>query len=214
MVEGQSQCLRQGTGRPRSKQVRKRRGCVRIPLCQYTHMAPKRVRKPARRKPAATADVLGTFHRKERIPGKWKKHYAHLMRLRNDLLAHKNELIKDANDEVPTFSLHMADAATDSYDRDLALSRASSERGALYEIDQALDRIRNGTYGICEYTGKPIERRRLEAIPWTRFCAATEKELEQNGVIRPLHLAPREPVSEASLDTDNPTTLEEQLEEE
>jgi RNA polymerase-binding transcription factor DksA len=153
------------------------------------HMAPKRTRKPASRKPAATADVLGS------IP-------------------HKNDLIKDANEEVPNFSLHMADAATDSYDRDLALSRASSERGALYEIDQALHRIRTGTYGICEYTGKAIERRRLEVIPWTRYCAAAEKELEQNGVIRPLHLAPREPVSEASLEADGPTTLEEQLEEE
>ena len=86
----------------------------------------------------------------------------------------------------------MADAGTDSFDRDFALSRASSEQDAVYEIDEAMMRIRRGTYGICELTGKPIERHRLEAIPWTRFSAEAEKLLEKEGQIHRARLAPRE----------------------
>jgi RNA polymerase-binding transcription factor DksA len=86
----------------------------------------------------------------------------------------------------------MADAGTDSFDRDLALSRISSEQDAVYEIDEALVRINRGTYGVCELTGKPIEHERLEAIPWTRFCVAAEKQLEREGQIRRTKLASRE----------------------
>jgi len=104
----------------------------------------------------------------------------------------QDELVKDATAEQPAFSLHMADAGTDSFDRDFALSRLSSEQDAVYEIDEALERIRRGTYGTCELTGKPIEPARLEAIPWTRFSAAAEQQLEKEGEVRRSRLAPRE----------------------
>jgi RNA polymerase-binding transcription factor DksA len=71
----------------------------------------------------------------------------------------------------------------------------SSEQDAVYEIDEAMMRIRRGTYGICELTGKPIERLRLEAIPWTRFSADAEQQLEKNGEIRRARLAPREAIA-------------------
>ena len=112
--------------------------------------------------------------------------------MRDSLLRRQNDLVKDATEEQPAFSLHMADAGTDSFDRDFALSRISSEQDAVYEIDEAMMRIRRGTYGICELTGKPIERHRLEAIPWTRFSADAEKLLEKEGQIRRTRLAPRE----------------------
>jgi len=88
----------------------------------------------------------------------------------------------------------MADAGTDTFDRDFALGMLSSEQDALYEIDEALNRIRDGTYGKCEVTGKPIEATRLEAIPWTRFSAAAEKQLERDGAVRKTRLGPRETV--------------------
>jgi len=88
----------------------------------------------------------------------------------------------------------MADAGTDTFDRDFALGMLSSEQDALYEIDEALNRIRDGTYGKCEVTGKPIEATRLEAIPWARFSAAAEKQLEREGVVRKTRLGPRETV--------------------
>ena len=52
------------------------------------------------------------------------------------------------------------------------------------KLIQAIDRIRNGTYGICEMTGKPIQPRRLESIPWTRFSLEAEQELERSGPVR------------------------------
>jgi len=132
------------------------------------------------------------------IPSKWKRDYQRLVRARAALLNRQTGLVSDANQEVPAFSLHMADAGTDSFNRDFVLSRISSEQDAVYEIDEAINRIRNGTYGICELTGKPIERVRLEAIPWTRFSAAAEKDLEKSGVVHRTRFAPREPVSHRS----------------
>jgi hypothetical protein len=75
----------------------------------------------------------------------------------------------------------MADAGTDSFDRDLTLSLASFEQEALYEVDEALQRIDDGTYGVCELTGRPIPWKRLEAIPWTRFSIEAEAKLETLG---------------------------------
>lgn len=115
--------------------------------------------------------------------------------MRDYLLSRQNDLVKDASEEQPAFSLHMADAGTDSFDRDFALSRLSAEQDAVYEIDEAMMRIRRATYGICELTGKPIERRRLEAIPWTRFSAEAEKQLEKDGEVRRTRLAPREAIA-------------------
>src|SRR5689334_22759536 len=71
--------------------------------------------------------------------------------------------------EASAFGMHQADAGSDAYDRDFALSLLSQEQDALYEIDQALKRIELGTYGTCEMSGKPIPHARLEAIPFARF---------------------------------------------
>ena len=70
--------------------------------------------------------------------------------------------------EASAFGMHQADAGSDAYDRDFALSLLSQEQDALYEIDEALKRIELGTYGKCEMSGKPISHARLEAIPFAR----------------------------------------------
>lgn len=155
--------------------------------------------KSARRERAATADIVGNTQRTEdKVPAKWKKQHGLLVKLRDTMLNRQGDLVKDAAEEQPAFSLHMADAGTDSYDRDLALSRISSEQDLVYEIDLALDRIRNGTYGICEATGKPIEPERLKAIPWTRFSAEAERKFEKDGSIRRPGLAHREAIARGS----------------
>lgn len=74
----------------------------------------------------------------------------------------------------------MADAGTDTFDRDFALSLVSSEQEALTEIDAAIKRIMDGTYGVCEVTGKPIAKERLLAVPFTRYSAEAQKEIEKN----------------------------------
>jgi RNA polymerase-binding transcription factor DksA len=78
----------------------------------------------------------------------------------------------------------MADSGTDNFDRDFALSLLSSDQDAVYEIEEALKRIEKKTYGVCELTGKPIPRARLEAIPWTRFTVDAQAQLEKEGALR------------------------------
>jgi DnaK suppressor protein len=156
-----------------------------------------RVNRQIDAKPAAgisTREMLGDFQRPGRVNPKWRKHFRRLIDLRDHLLQQRREKVNEAIEERPTFSMHMADAGTDSYDRDLALGLLSHEQDAVYEIEQALSRIRNGTYGVCEATGKPISAARLEAIPWTRFAVAAERSLERTGEIQHTQLGPRETV--------------------
>lgn len=70
------------------------------------------------------------------------------------------------------------DEDEDSFDADFALSVAGSEQNVVYEIDEALRRIDQGTYGICELTGAPIPRARLRAIPHARFCVEAQSQQE------------------------------------
>src|SRR5438132_12953737 len=81
--------------------------------------------------------------------------------------------------EASAFGMHQADAGSDAYDRDFALSLLSQEQDALYEIDEALKRIELGTYGKCEMSGKPIPHARLEAIPFARFTVECQLQLEK-----------------------------------
>lgn len=159
-----------------------------------------------RRGKAATGDIVGKPRSQRRVPAKWAEANRHLLELLDTLGRRRSELAQDALEEKPTFSTHMADAGTDTYDRDVALGLLSAEQDALYEIEEALERIRNGTYGICELTGRPIEPARLAAIPWTRFTAEAEQRLEREGVIkRGRRLGPRE-----SLVRERPDAAEEQ----
>ncbi len=151
--------------------------------------AMSKAKSPARTRPkTATQDVLSPLPRPARINSKWQPHYRRLKELHDFFVRQKVVLTQDANDEQPTYSEHMADAGTDSYDRDFALSMLSADQNALYEIDAAIRRIETGAYGICEMTGKPIPLKRLEAIPWARFTVEAEKQLEQRGVVNRAHL--------------------------
>src|SRR4051812_39597492 len=93
---------------------------------------------------ASTIDILGAAEQ-PKINSKWRRHYERLIHLREKLHHRKGELSDSAKEEMPTFSLHMADAGTDQYDQDFALSMMSSEQTVLYDIDEALNRIRNGS---------------------------------------------------------------------
>lgn len=153
--------------------------------------------KPNHIKAASLADILGFNPKKSAVidpaegkdvPEKFKRYYKLLVDLRNHLTAgielHSEETLKrsskdDAGD-LSAYGQHMADAGTDTFDRDFALSLVSSEQEALAEIDAAIKRIHDGTYGICEHTQKPIAKERLLAVPFTRFTAEAQKEIERN----------------------------------
>ena len=119
-----------------------------------------------------------------RVKPQWQKYYQRLVELRDRLLNQMDGLAKESAQEMPGYSLHMADSGTDNFDRDFALSLLSSDQDAIYEIEEALKRIEKNTYGVCELTGKQIPKARLEAIPWTRFTVEAQAQLEREGALR------------------------------
>ncbi len=119
-----------------------------------------------------------------KIRPEWAKYYARLMELRDQLTRQMDGLAQESAQEMSGYSLHMADSGTDNFDRDFALSLLSSDQDAVYEIEEALKRIEKNTYGICELTGKPIPKTRLDAIPWTRFTVQAQAQLEREGALR------------------------------
>ncbi len=77
--------------------------------------------------------------------------------------------------------IHMADLGTDNYEKEFTLGLIEGERNLLREIDAALARLRDGTYGICQATGKPIGKARLRAKPWAKYCYEYVLEMERRG---------------------------------
>jgi len=154
----------------------------------------KETKRAPRTKPhgaATAASILGrpatSSPRKNgevKIKGEWATFYERLIELRDQLIRQMNGLAKESAQEMAGYSLHMADSGTDNFDRDFALSLLSSDQDAIYEIEEALKRIEKNTYGVCELTGKPIPRTRLEAIPWTRFTVQAQAKLEREGALR------------------------------
>ena len=123
------------------------------------------------------------------VKPEWAKFYRKLMAMKMRILEQMEALAEESTSQLEAHSIHEADIGTDHYDRDFALSLLSSDQELLYEIEEALRRIERGTYGICEITGKPIPKARLEAIPWTRFTVEAQEQLEREGVIQPRRFA-------------------------
>ena len=126
-----------------------------------------------------------------------EKQKERLIHLRDSMMDSMMGVAKDTlrsraeGSEASAFGMHQADAGSDAYDRDFALSLLSQEQDALYEIEQALGRIDLGTYGICEMTGKPIAHPRLEAIPFARYTVECQSQLEKQNK----HFNIRKPVT-------------------
>lgn len=145
------------------------------------------------KKAATVAAILGTPTAKGgtqgrrvplRIKPEWQQYYDVLQDLRERLIRQMSGLAKESAEQLPGYSLHMADSGTDNFDRDFALSLLSSDQDALYEIEEAIKRIERNAYGICELTGKPIPKARLMALPWTRFTVEAQAQLEKEGALK------------------------------
>ncbi len=123
-------------------------------------------------------------------PAFLQKQKQRLLFLKDELLDSMNGVAKDTlrsraeGSEGSAFGMHQADAGSDAYDRDFALSLLSLEQNSLYEIDQALERIIDGTYGVCEISGKAIPHPRLEALPFTRYTVECQAQLEKQNRFR------------------------------
>ena len=131
------------------------------------------------------AVLLAINHRERRLDPFVRKQKENLLQLRDAMVDSMAGVAQDTlrsraeGSEASAFGMHQADAGSDAYDRDFALSLLSQEQDALYEIDQALKRIEMGTYGKCEMSGKPIPHARLEAIPFARFTVECQSQLEK-----------------------------------
>ncbi|HPA19423.1 MAG TPA: TraR/DksA C4-type zinc finger protein [Verrucomicrobiae bacterium] len=114
-----------------------------------------------------------------------RKQKQRLEELKDHLLDQMQDVSRDNLRAAPdlgggsAFGQHMGDAGSDAYEKDFALSLLSQEQDSLYEIDEALKRIHEGNYGICEKSGKRIPHERLEAIPWARLTVECQAEMER-----------------------------------
>ena len=82
-------------------------------------------------------------------------------------------------DEATGYSQHQADQGTDDFDRHINLEVAGKEFELLRQIEKALDKIEDGTYGVCEISGEPIPKARLEAIPYALTTVKAQEKLEK-----------------------------------
>jgi RNA polymerase-binding protein DksA len=118
-----------------------------------------------------------------------------LEHFRNLLLEKRREIVGDMSSmerealrtsggtNLSNLPMHMADMGTDNYEQEFTLGLVEKDRVLLREINVALLKIQDGTYGMCEGTGKPINRVRLEAQPWTRYSIEYARQKER-GMMR------------------------------
>jgi RNA polymerase-binding protein DksA len=87
--------------------------------------------------------------------------------------------ISDETGEDAVYDNHLADTATETYDRELDYTLEENSEHVLADIDAALKRIDDGTYGVCTNKGEQIPVERLEARPWATLCIDCQRELER-----------------------------------
>jgi len=141
-----------------------------------------------KRKKASRKKTTSTRTKKRRLTAREIEAFKQmLLDKRRDIVGDVNEMedeaLKksrlDASGDLSSMPIHMADIGTDNYEQEFALGLMDGERKLLKEIDDALQRIDQGTYGVCEATAKPIAKARLKAQPWAKYCVEYARMLEQ-----------------------------------
>ncbi len=131
---------------------------------------------------------------KKRSAGKGHYTKSELTKIRKEMIEQKASILeelmmikeetlgkslKDAAGDLSGYSFHMADMATDMYDREFSLELAEGERDRLYALDDAIKRIDEGTYGRCDMCGGVILKRRLKVMPQAQYCIKCQKKEEK-----------------------------------
>ncbi len=109
-----------------------------------------------------------------------------LLKKREDIITEMNNITKDtlsksqreASGDLSGYSFHMADQASDNYDREFSLNLASDSQKLIYTIDEALGRMKEKSYGRCLKCNKEISRKRLHAIPYAILCIDCQRKEE------------------------------------
>jgi DnaK suppressor protein len=99
-----------------------------------------------------------------------------------DMSSMEREALRSGGSNLSTLPMHMADMGTDNYEQEFTLGLVEKDRNLLRDLNRALAKIQNGTFGICEGTGKPIAKARLEVQPWARFSIEYARQLEKGGM--------------------------------
>ena len=109
-------------------------------------------------------------------------------KFKKKLLAMKQQLgssLKSVSDDVKSsdkskgYSQHQADEGTDDFGQRISIEVSTKEQGMIRQIDRALEKIEEGTYGICDLSGDPIPLKRLEAIPYATMTVVAQEKLEK-----------------------------------
>ncbi|PIQ88292.1 MAG: hypothetical protein COV72_09265 [Candidatus Omnitrophica bacterium CG11_big_fil_rev_8_21_14_0_20_42_13] len=145
-------------------------------------------------KPRRMAKAKAKPVRRPKAPAK-KKINKKELKFFKDLLLEKKDMIlegiahvsedtlkksqKEAAGDISAYTYHMADVATDTYDREFSLGMGSSERQMLYEVNDALKKIEEATYGVCEDCANIIGKTRLKAMPQARLCLKCQQKTEE-----------------------------------
>lgn len=157
-----------------------------VPATPVIKVEPQKIAKAAKVKKLQTAsidDILGfgislgptrPIRDKSKVPKEWEPYYNDLMSLRHSLkgaLGQRSSetLGASARESSGELSINSADSGSESFNRDVALSMVATEQEALEEIEDAIDRIFDGSFGVCQETQKPIKKARLKVVPFTRF---------------------------------------------
>ena len=135
-------------------------------------VGPKKIRR--KRKSTLTANELEHF--RELLLERLKEILGSVNHIESEALKTSRQ---DSAGDLSSMPIHMADIGSDNYEQEFALGLMDSERKIVQEIYEALKRIQSGTYGICEGTGEPIPKKRLEGIPWTRYCVEYAEMVEK-----------------------------------
>ncbi len=121
----------------------------------------------------------GLYPTAPQIPPRWSWHYQKLQSLRDRLLDSRDDQLDQVAGVEEPFSVDPADSASDETDHEAALGILARDQDMLLEVNAAIRRILEGSYGICEASGQPIPPDRLRAVPWTRYTREVEERLEQ-----------------------------------
>jgi len=150
---------------------------------------PQKKSKPA--KPAKAAKPVAP--RREGAPGPSKaglskpelNEYKEALLLRKrtlqgDVKGLENEAMKKGSDggDLSTLPMHLADLGTDSFEQEMSLGLMETESGELHQVQEALERLVDGSFGLCETCRKKVPKERLKAIPWTRLCVGCKMKEE------------------------------------
>ena len=146
--------------------------------------APKAAAKPVAVKPAPEAapivPIKGGLSKSELKEFKTLLLHRKAV-LQGDVKTLEDEACKkgtDAAGDLSTLPMHLADLGTDSHEQDISLGLMENETDELHEIQEAFERIKDGSFGLCENCRKKIPKERLKAIPYARLCVSCKKKEE------------------------------------